>query len=247
MVGGDENLELMSSQLVGLLAAAAVDGDLEKGSEIAKYATAYNQQVHREARERLEYGLEILHAQGKYPGLDAETVLKDLRKIVDGDASSASDLNPEVVKFLNSEFTPASLRDTLLEPEPWEILASIALDLAPTPVGKVSAAQKIKGISKEVQQALEQKYGADLLLAAKGAVYRTNKEAKIAAEALGFSKVSETVHGGQAVYKKGGLYITRDLDGHNGGAWKMADSIKGLNSKRTRLGTYDVNLKRIGD
>ncbi|MCJ1880741.1 toxin C-terminal domain-containing protein [Pseudomonas nitroreducens] len=59
--------------------------------------------------------------------------------------------------------------------------------------------------------------------------------------------MNETVHGGQAVFKKGSFYITRDLDGHNGGAWKMATSVKDLSSRSTRMGTYDQNLKRIGD
>ncbi|QEY65882.1 hypothetical protein FXN65_26150 [Metapseudomonas lalkuanensis] len=70
---------------------------------------------------------------------------------------------------------------------------------------------------------------------------------RVAAEGLGFRRVAETVHGGQLVYRKGNLYITRDLDGHNGGAWKMATSIKGLSSKDARMGTYDRNLNRIGD
>jgi RHS repeat-associated protein len=89
--------------------------------------------------------------------------------------------------------------------------------------------------------------------AAKGAralaepVYKTTKEAKAAAEALGFKKINETVHDGQAVFKRGKDFITRDLDGHNGGAWKMADSVKNLGSKETRAGTFDVNLNRIGD
>ena len=64
---------------------------------------------------------------------------------------------------------------------------------------------------------------------------------------LGFEKINETVHGGQAVFKNGKDYITRDLDGHNGGAWKMADSVKALGSKEARAGTFDVNLNRIGD
>ena len=33
----------------------------------------------------------------------------------------------------------------------------------------------------------------------------------------------------------------------NGGVWKMADSVSNLGSKKTRLGTYDANLVRIGD
>ncbi|WP_428555644.1 toxin C-terminal domain-containing protein [Pseudomonas edaphica] len=60
-------------------------------------------------------------------------------------------------------------------------------------------------------------------------------------------KINETVHGGQAVFKRGNLYITRDLDGHNGGAWKAAKSVKDLGSRETRSGTFDVNMERIGD
>ncbi|UQB17391.1 toxin C-terminal domain-containing protein [Clavibacter nebraskensis] len=32
-----------------------------------------------------------------------------------------------------------------------------------------------------------------------------------------------------------------------GGYWKMADSVKGLGSKSTRMGTYNRRLKRVGD
>ncbi|MCE0494161.1 toxin C-terminal domain-containing protein [Vibrio salinus] len=79
-------------------------------------------------------------------------------------------------------------------------------------------------------------------------VYKTAKEAKVAAEKLGFRKIKETTHGGQAVYQRGkNEFITRDLDGHNGGAWKMADSVKNLGKKETRDGTFDTNLNRIGD
>ena len=50
------------------------------------------------------------------------------------------------------------------------------------------------------------------------------------------------------MYKKGRQYITRDVDGHNGGAWKMATSVKKLGSKATRDGTFSADLKtRIGD
>jgi hypothetical protein len=67
-----------------------------------------------------------------------------------------------------------------------------------------------------------------------------------AAKNLGFSKIKEKSHG-QPIYKKGNKYITPDIDGHNGGVWKMANSIKNLASKATRMGTYDINLVRIGD
>lgn len=74
----------------------------------------------------------------------------------------------------------------------------------------------------------------------------TTKEADAAASELGFQKTNYRSHG-QPVYKKGNKYITPDTDGHNGGIWKMADSVENLGSKSTRMGTYDKNLKRIGD
>lgn len=49
------------------------------------------------------------------------------------------------------------------------------------------------------------------------------------------------------MFKKGNSYITRDVDGHNGGAWKEAASPKKLNKKETRNGTFDINLNKIGD
>lgn len=76
--------------------------------------------------------------------------------------------------------------------------------------------------------------------------FKTTKEATEAAKELGYEKIKETSHG-QAVYKKGNRYITRDVDSHNGGVWKMADSIKNLGNKKTRMGTYDVDLNWIGD
>ncbi len=79
-----------------------------------------------------------------------------------------------------------------------------------------------------------------------GPVYKTTKEATAAAEALGFKRINETVQG-QAVFRRGNDFITRDVDGHNGGAWKMADSVKDLSSKATRAGTFDSQLNRIGD
>jgi hypothetical protein len=76
-------------------------------------------------------------------------------------------------------------------------------------------------------------------------VYKTTKEAAVAAEALGFSKVKGKVHG-EAVFTNGKVFITRDATGHNGGAWKMGKTIKDLASKETRMGTYDAMLNWIG-
>lgn len=64
----------------------------------------------------------------------------------------------------------------------------------------------------------------------------------------GYVKIKDRSHG-QAIYynQKKGLYISRDVDSHNGGVWKMAKSPRELTSKQTRLGTYDADLMRIGD
>ncbi|MFJ2479606.1 filamentous hemagglutinin N-terminal domain-containing protein [Pseudomonas sp. NPDC087598] len=49
--GGNDELHLMLSQLTGLLAAAAVDGDLQQGANIAKNATQFNWLLHKEVAE----------------------------------------------------------------------------------------------------------------------------------------------------------------------------------------------------
>jgi len=78
------------------------------------------------------------------------------------------------------------------------------------------------------------------------AIYQTTKEASAAAEALGYAKINQKIHG-EAIFTNGKRFITRDATGHNGGAWKMADSIKALGSRETRMGTFDALLRRIGD
>ncbi|MBK3759222.1 DUF637 domain-containing protein [Stutzerimonas frequens] len=216
LVGGDENLELMSAQIVGMLAAAAVDGDIFKGTEIAKFATAYNQQVHRQAKQRLERGLAVLHEQGKYPDLDADTVLQDLRKIADGDIKSTKELNPKVVNFLNTEFTPAGLRDQMFEPENWEVYASIAIDLAfPTPSSKAAAVRRIgEKVSKETLASLEAKYGADLLLqgGAKGTATTGGQAASTLPKNFGESVLSHNTQIGVRNSKAGTISGAHNSD-----------------------------------
>jgi filamentous hemagglutinin len=34
---------------------------------------------------------------------------------------------------------------------------------------------------------------------------------------------------------------------HNGGVWKVAESVKALGSKKSRIGTFDADLTQIGD
>ncbi len=73
-------------------------------------------------------------------------------------------------------------------------------------------------------------------------------EATEKARSLGYYKTNYKSHG-QAVYynSKNKTYITLDKDSHNGGVWKMAKSPEDLQSKKTRMGTYDEDLNRIGD
>jgi filamentous hemagglutinin len=51
--GGNDQLQVMLSQLTGVLAAAAVDGDSQLGATIAGNATTYNYLYHREVKEML--------------------------------------------------------------------------------------------------------------------------------------------------------------------------------------------------
>lgn len=68
-----------------------------------------------------------------------------------------------------------------------------------------------------------------------------------AAKELGYEKTNYRSHGQSVFYNsKTKTYITPDVDGHSGGTWKMADSVENLSSKRTRMGTYDSKLNRIG-
>jgi len=62
----------------------------------------------------------------------------------------------------------------------------------------------------------------------------------------GYRKIKGFSHG-ITVYTNGKNYITPDVDGHNGGIWKMGKSVKALQKRHTRMGTYNAILKRIGD
>lgn len=75
---------------------------------------------------------------------------------------------------------------------------------------------------------------------------KTMKEATEAAEKLGFEKTNYYSMG-RPVFRKGNRYITPDRTGHNGGIWKMANSVKNLENRAVRMGTYDKYLNRIGD
>ncbi len=64
----------------------------------------------------------------------------------------------------------------------------------------------------------------------------------------GYEKTSHTSHGQKVFYNSSTKkYISPDTDGHNGGVWKMGTSLEKLGSKKTRDGTYNHKLERIGD
>ncbi len=63
----------------------------------------------------------------------------------------------------------------------------------------------------------------------------------------GFKKIKERTRNGQPIYQYGKKFFSPDRDQHSGGTWKRADSPKALDSRKTRDGTYDENLQRIGD
>lgn len=67
------------------------------------------------------------------------------------------------------------------------------------------------------------------------------------AESLGYKPTKEKAHG-QIIFKSvnGHSFISFDVDSHNGGFWKKASSIKKLQSKASREGTYDEDLNKIG-
>jgi RHS repeat-associated protein len=72
----------------------------------------------------------------------------------------------------------------------------------------------------------------------------TNKQAKQAAKKLGYDREIKDPpfdSHGQKVYTNGKKFITKDVDGHSGGTWKM------FNKSGNRIGTYNADLsQRIG-
>ena len=69
------------------------------------------------------------------------------------------------------------------------------------------------------------------------------------AERLNYRKIKELSHGELVFYnpktKRSLRYISFDNTSHNGGVWKAASSVKSLNSKATRTGTYSELLRWI--
>jgi hypothetical protein len=114
----------------------------------------------------------------------------------------------------------------------------VAAGIAVTAYGtKVTASGVANGVKDARKFLSSSKSGSSRL---------SGKEAAKAAEKLGFKKTNYRSHG-KPVFQKGNRYITPDVDAHNGGSWKMANSVENLGRKNTRMGTYDADLNRIGD
>jgi len=88
-----------------------------------------------------------------------------------------------------------------------------------------------------------------------GWVRMTTKQATNAAKKLGFEPTKLTAKTKEKIFynKKTKTYISQDIGSgnglgpHNGGVWKQATTPERLNSRDTRMGTYDANLNRVGD
>ncbi|MEQ6582467.1 DUF637 domain-containing protein, partial [Pseudomonas aeruginosa] len=110
MVGGDQNLELMASQLVGVAAASAVSGDVSLGAEIAKSGTAYNRQLHPD-EIKFASDVERVKRYAQENGLSEDTARKELLStaamMVDNDwnqALAGTDINAaRAAQYLRTE------------------------------------------------------------------------------------------------------------------------------------------------
>ncbi|MFU6489973.1 DUF637 domain-containing protein [Pseudomonas aeruginosa] len=110
MVGGDQNLELMASQLVGVAAASAVNGDVSLGAEIAKSGTAYNRQLHPD-EIKFASDVERVKRYAQENGLSEDSARKELLStaamMVDNDwnqALAGTDINAaRAAQYLRTE------------------------------------------------------------------------------------------------------------------------------------------------
>ncbi|WP_237507790.1 DUF637 domain-containing protein, partial [Pseudomonas carnis] len=90
---GNKDITLMLSQLTGLVAAAAVDGDLEKGAQVAQKATTFNYLTHQKFDEVNNC------MSGRTCSTDAEknaakTEAERLSKLLDDEMNDVCSKNP---------------------------------------------------------------------------------------------------------------------------------------------------------
>ncbi|MGE6612548.1 SAR2788 family putative toxin [Peribacillus sp. NPDC076916] len=108
-------------------------------------------------------------------------------------------------------------------------------------VGVLVAFIAKQGIKKAIK-----KWGPSIV---KSMLKTSEAVAKVVAKELGYAPTNHLSKKAVVYYNKKGKpkYIVRDRDSHIGGVWKGASKPEHLASKKTRSGTYDIDLKRIGD
>ena len=212
------------SAIVGLGTAGLTASTGADASTIASASSAAQNVAENNALKAAVTVTKIIYKAGKRVVKNGRIKMDDLKQIV----------KDEGLDILDNVMT---LADGTLS---WDD-AKAVIDLV---VGtSLNGASKGKALEK-----INEIVGNKTISRSSGPIFRTTAEAVVEATRLGYSKVNGT-SSGQAVFynSKTGLYITRDVDGHNGGAWKAAKSIADLGSKGTRKGTYDINMNRIGD
>jgi RHS repeat-associated protein len=135
----------------------------------------------------------------------------------------------EISKEFAIIFTPAGFGAGIIRPGP----------TATRPVGTQSGRPALKGDPYHPDEVAKR---AEEL----GKLREVMQSTQRAAERLGYTKRIPAQKApfnshGQEVFTNGKNYITRDVDSHIGGAWKMFDR------RGNRIGTYDANLNRIGN
>ncbi|WP_421552932.1 cytidine deaminase-like fold-containing protein [Pseudomonas yamanorum] len=112
---GNDDITLMLSQLTGLLAAAAVDGDLEKGSEIAQKASTYNWLTHREI-EDADKARAGCSALGAGAGACEKKIIRDMDELDKSRNLGMFDLERSLqLSVLRDGMTQGEYRDALLD------------------------------------------------------------------------------------------------------------------------------------
>lgn len=261
---------MVYSQLIGVLAATITRGVADIGAAVAANATEYNYLKHLEMAQ-LNQELVGCDQRGDCDAIGAkffdkhqanEKTLAEVCKVSkDGCIKGAVEIYEAVYGFQSGEYpneldsrgraiqaafhvfnldARSDTTGSIIAPTAEQFMAALGLD-PNDPNVKIAA----RGLASIVAGKVGGK-GQKGTRPSAEPFYKTTQQATQAAEALGYKKINETVKN-QAVYKKGNSFITRDIDGHIGGAWKMAGSVKDLGKKATRDGTYDSNLERIGD
>lgn len=165
---GNDQIHLMLSQLTGLVAAAAVDGDLQSGVNIAQSATEYNHQLHRNNAE--SYARDIIDACKEMPWFCEVDVSKVSQKdLVDALEVTARHgegkelLNPDAIMLVDKfrgAFEDAD--KTLFSPtesEARRIDTSDKVELLVAAVSGVSALKGLVGGSKGLIEAVKSWFG----------------------------------------------------------------------------------------